>query len=92
MRRDTNGRALTRRPSPPIADNEHYVKSRFMYPNPQGPSRPRDPAGCPAAGLAGNRRRHRQPADIAPLVRYLLSDESSFVTGADFLDDGGYTL
>lgn len=33
-----------------------------------------------------------QPQDIAALTRYLLSDESSFVTGADFLADGGYTL
>ncbi|WP_406817357.1 SDR family NAD(P)-dependent oxidoreductase [Mycobacterium sp. M23085] len=32
------------------------------------------------------------PQDIATLTRYLLSDESSFVTGADFLADGGYTL
>lgn len=30
--------------------------------------------------------------DIASLARYLISDESSFVTGADFLADGGYTL
>lgn len=33
-----------------------------------------------------------QPEDIAYLVRYLVSDESSFVTGSDFLIDGGWTL
>ncbi len=33
-----------------------------------------------------------QPEDIAYLVRYLISDESSFVTGSDFLIDGGWTL
>ncbi|KWO42478.1 hypothetical protein WT97_02320 [Burkholderia sp. MSMB1459WGS] len=33
-----------------------------------------------------------QPEDIASLTRYLISDESAFVTGADFLADGGYTL
>jgi 3alpha(or 20beta)-hydroxysteroid dehydrogenase len=33
-----------------------------------------------------------QPKDIASLTVFLLSDESSFVTGADFLADGGYTL
>ena len=37
-------------------------------------------------------KRLGQPKDIASLVLYLLSDESSFVTGADFLSDGGYTL
>lgn len=33
-----------------------------------------------------------QPQDIAYLVKYLISDESSFVTGSDFLIDGGWTL
>jgi NAD(P)-dependent dehydrogenase (short-subunit alcohol dehydrogenase family) len=32
-----------------------------------------------------------QPEDIAPLVTYLASDESSWVTGADFAIDGGTT-
>lgn len=37
-------------------------------------------------------KRLGQPNDIATLVAYLLSDESSFVTGSDFLVDGGFTL
>jgi NAD(P)-dependent dehydrogenase (short-subunit alcohol dehydrogenase family) len=37
-------------------------------------------------------KRLGQPKDIASLVLYLLSDQSAFVTGADFLADGGYTL
>ncbi|WP_073133727.1 SDR family oxidoreductase [Muricoccus roseus] len=32
-----------------------------------------------------------QPADIAALVAWLLSPESSFVTGAEFVSDGGMT-
>jgi NAD(P)-dependent dehydrogenase (short-subunit alcohol dehydrogenase family) len=32
-----------------------------------------------------------QPEDIAPLALYLASDESSWVTGADFHIDGGTT-
>ncbi len=30
-------------------------------------------------------------SDIAPLVAYLASDLASFITGADFIADGGYT-
>jgi NAD(P)-dependent dehydrogenase (short-subunit alcohol dehydrogenase family) len=31
------------------------------------------------------------PDDIAWAVVYLLSDEAAFVTGAEFVIDGGYT-
>jgi NAD(P)-dependent dehydrogenase (short-subunit alcohol dehydrogenase family) len=32
-----------------------------------------------------------RPADIAAAVVYLASDESSFMTGAEMVLDGGYT-
>lgn len=36
--------------------------------------------------------RRARPEEISPLVVYLASDASSFVTGADFLIDGGVTV
>ena len=35
--------------------------------------------------------RNSQPEEQAPLYAFLASDESSFITGATFLADGGYT-
>jgi NAD(P)-dependent dehydrogenase (short-subunit alcohol dehydrogenase family) len=44
-------------------------------------------AGLGPAHLLG---RIAQPAEIAGAVAFLLSDDASFVTGADMLVDGGY--
>ncbi len=44
-----------------------------------------------AAGAAHPLGRMGIPDDIAWCVVYLLSDESAFVTGAEFVIDGGYT-
>jgi NAD(P)-dependent dehydrogenase (short-subunit alcohol dehydrogenase family) len=32
-----------------------------------------------------------QPEEIAAMITFLASDEASFVTGAEFVVDGGYT-
>jgi 2-keto-3-deoxy-L-fuconate dehydrogenase len=32
-----------------------------------------------------------QPAEIAAMAVYLASDEASFITGSDFMIDGGFT-
>lgn len=36
--------------------------------------------------------RMAQPSEIAPLVMFLASDEASYITGSEFLIDGGYCL
>ncbi len=47
------------------------------------------PGGTSAAAPLGRRAR---PEEISPLVVYLASNASSYVTGADFLIDGGVTI
>lgn len=53
-------------------------------------------ASAPAAFLGANLAetplgRAGRPEDVAPLVVYLVSDESSYVSGAEIPVDGGYT-
>ncbi|GGN48902.1 hypothetical protein GCM10011579_002110 [Streptomyces albiflavescens] len=38
-----------------------------------------------------SRRTGQKPYEVAPLVVYLLSDESSYVNGAEITMDGGYS-
>jgi NAD(P)-dependent dehydrogenase (short-subunit alcohol dehydrogenase family) len=37
-------------------------------------------------------RRTGTPADVAAAVKYLVSEEASFVTGADLRVDGGWSI
>ena len=49
--------------------------------------------GAPREGLAATvpMKRLGRPEEIASMVLYLLSDEASFITGAEFAVDGGFT-
>jgi NAD(P)-dependent dehydrogenase (short-subunit alcohol dehydrogenase family) len=49
--------------------------------------------GAPREALAATvpMKRLGQPEEIASMVTYLLSDEASFITGAEFAVDGGFT-
>ena len=61
-----------------------FVKARLAeYPDPAQAYR--EMASTQAIG------RMAQPAEIAAAALYLASDESSFVTGTDFIIDGGWT-
>ncbi len=48
-----------------------------------------EPAGGSSSGAPLGRR--ARPDEISPLVRYLISDSSSFVTGSVLTIDGGLT-
>jgi 3alpha(or 20beta)-hydroxysteroid dehydrogenase len=47
-------------------------------------------AGATAAPKLQAIKRHGQPAEIASMVAYLVSDEASFCTGAAYVVDGGF--
>jgi 3alpha(or 20beta)-hydroxysteroid dehydrogenase len=36
-------------------------------------------------------RRHAEPHEIAQVIAFLSSDEASYVTGAGYIVDGGFT-
>jgi NAD(P)-dependent dehydrogenase (short-subunit alcohol dehydrogenase family) len=61
-----------------------FVKARLAeYPDPEKAYR--DMASTQAIG------RMARPEEIAAAALYLASDESSFITGTDFIIDGGWS-
>jgi len=51
-----------------------------------------DPTHEPTESQATALKRVGQPDDVASVVAFLLSDEARYVTGAEILCDGGYSL
>ncbi|MFT7653012.1 MAG: NAD(P)-dependent dehydrogenase (short-subunit alcohol dehydrogenase family), partial [Candidatus Azotimanducaceae bacterium] len=50
-----------------------------------------DPAGLQISPSRIPLGRHGEPLDIANCILYLASDESNYVTGAEFVIDAGMT-
>jgi NAD(P)-dependent dehydrogenase (short-subunit alcohol dehydrogenase family) len=50
-----------------------------------------DPSGLDVSAMRIPLQRHGEPLDIANCVLYLASDESNYVTGAEFVVDAGMT-
>lgn len=42
--------------------------------------------------VTGSSRGIGKAEEVAPLVMFLTSDEASYITGSDFLADGGYAI
>ena len=78
-----------------VEGSPHGIRANTISPgfirSPQTEPFIQDPAFMEAASKAFLVPRPGEPEEIASCAVYLASDESSYVTGADFLLDGGYT-